>query len=93
MRPYSNILRHNPAFIKIYEKHAKITQFKYHSIPPTYHNLSVHNSVHQHSPFSTQPSALSTQYWEIIKYRKKPVINLWLKFFCMPLVVGILNNL
>ena len=66
LRPYSNILRHNPAFIKIYEKNAKITQFKCHSIPPTYHNLSVHNSVHQHSPFSTQPSALSTQYWEII---------------------------
>ena len=36
----------------------KTTQFKYHNIPPTYHNLSLHNSVHQPSPFSTQPSAL-----------------------------------
>ena len=28
-----------------------------------------------------------------MQYRKKPVINLWLKLFCMPLVVGIFNNL
>ena len=65
--PYSNIPRHNPTFINIYENICtKVTQFRYHRVPLTYHNLSLHISVHQHSPFSTQPTSLSTQFWEII---------------------------
>ena len=63
MQPYSNILRHNPAFIKIYEKHAKkshnldITAYPPHTTIYLY--ITLYISTH-HSALSPPHSALST---------------------------------